>query len=614
MQLPSRDQEQGRVVYVDRALWQKLAHATTTPEFARAWLALQCSMIGDVRAAVVVCGEPDVGPFRPVASFPDESSTGSRLNQACQAALEGGEPRISEAETGDETLMLAYPLRVDDRCYGVVGVELRPAAGDSSTVLRQLQWGSSWLDAWMRREHSHDEQQMVERLMAVLELLGATLAQPRFRAAAAALATELAAQLGCDRVSIGVLRNGHCDVIALSHSALDDSRMNLLRAIGAAMDEAVDQGSVLLYPPADDSPLVHREHQRLVEEYGNGAVLSVPLLADEVAFGALLLERPRGTGFDPGDVELCKSVALAVGSPLDSKRREDRSVIRKVLDGLGYGLGSVFGRQFLGRKLLAAGCLALAAVAVFGRGEYRVSADALVEGAVRRIVTAPIDGYLLSVDARPGDAVVAGQALASFDDRDLRLQRIQLASERGQLAARLQDATARGQRADALMISAQIEQNDAELALVDEQLARIELRAPFDGIVVGGDLSQSLGAPVSRGTPMLEVAPLDAYRVVLEVDEHDVAALAAGQSGSVLLAALPEAPLSLTVQRITPVANAAEGRNVFRVEADLGAADPRVRPGMRGVAKVGIERRRLAWIWTHELLRWIRLKLWAWTP
>jgi hypothetical protein len=71
----------------------------------------------------------------------------------------------------------------------------------------------------------------------------------------------------------------------------------------------------------------------------------------------------------------------------------------------------------------------------------------------------------------------------------------------------------------------------------------------------------------------------------------------------------------LTVKKITPVSAAKEGRNFFRIEAQLeGDAGARLRPGMEGVAKVSVEDRHLAWIWTRELANWIRLKFWAWTP
>ncbi len=38
------------------------------------------------------------------------------------------------------------------------------------------------------------------------------------------------------------------------------------------------------------------------------------------------------------------------------------------------------------------------------------------------------------------------------------------------------------------------------------------------------------------------------------------------------------------------------------------------RPGMEGVAKIDIDRRRLAWIWGHRLTDWLRLALWSVRP
>ena len=63
-----------------------------------------------------------------------------------------------------------------------------------------------------------------------------------------------------------------------------------------------------------------------------------------------------------------------------------------------------------------------------------------------------------------------------------------------------------------------MKQIDAQLELIDAQLARMRLTAPFSGVVVSGDLSQSLGSPVEHGQVLFEVAPLDAYRVILEVE------------------------------------------------------------------------------------------------
>ena len=114
---------------------------------------------------------------------------------------------------------------------------------------------------------------------------------------------------------------------------------------------------------------------------------------------------------------------------------------------------------------------------------------------------------------------------------------------------------------------------------------------------------------------MWELAPLDAYRVILHVDERDIADVKVGEKGELVLSSMPGEPHALTVAKITPVSMPKEGRNVFRVEAQIDArGDTRLRPGMEGVAKVDVDERRLISIWTRRLTDWVELKLWSWLP
>ena len=130
-----------------------------------------------------------------------------------------------------------------------------------------------------------------------------------------------------------------------------------------------------------------------------------------------------------------------------------------------------------------------------------------------------------------------------------------------------------------------------------------------------GDLTQELGSPVEQGKVLFEIAPLDAYRVVLQVDEQQVADVRSGQRGELVLSSLPGVHYPLTVKTVTPVNVAKEGRNLFRVEAPLNVKpDGRLRPGMEGVAKIRSDERSLLWIGTHRLTDWLRLALWEYMP
>ena len=274
----------------------------------------------------------------------------------------------------------------------------------------------------------------------------------------------------------------------------------------------------------------------------------------------------------------------------------------------------LFGPGHWGRKLILAALVLVLGFCQFARGPYRVAAEARVEGAVQRAMVAPFDGFLATATVRAGDTVHEGDTLATLDDRDLVLERLRYVTERAQHLGEYDQALSQGNRADAARYRALADESVAQIRLVDEELQRTRITAPFDGLVVSGDLSQSIGSPVRRGDLLFEIAPLHDWRVVLRVPESQVADVAPNQTGSVMVSALPELPLPFTVLRIVPVAEAHDGRMLFRVDAALDATTPRLRPGMEGLGQIDAGRQRLVWIWFRSLLHWVRLESWAWLP
>ncbi len=99
---------------------------------------------------------------------------------------------------------------------------------------------------------------------------------------------------------------------------------------------------------------------------------------------------------------------------------------------------------------------------------------------------------------------------------------------------------------------------------------------------------------------------------MLNVDERDIAEVASGQQGELALSAISGETMPFTVTKVTPVSVVEDGNNFLRVEARLGQSSERLRPGMEGIGKIHIERRKLAWIWTHRLVDWLRLWVWSW--
>jgi len=109
---------------------------------------------------------------------------------------------------------------------------------------------------------------------------------------------------------------------------------------------------------------------------------------------------------------------------------------------------------------------------------------------------------------------------------------------------------------------------------------------------------------------LFEVASMDSYRLILEINEHDVAGIEPEQRGVLRFSAIPGNKHALTTTSIVPVALTRDRKSVFSVEAELDEKSDNLRPGMRGVAKIRVGEKPLVWIWTHRLIAKMRLWLW----
>jgi len=594
--------------------WRQFGAARSPEEFCRHWLAVQCHAIGEVLDAVVVLQKPGTEGFAPLAAWPEARRERPGTTQIAERALREGRGLVEGQ--GTETYQIAYPVRLDGAVRGVVALEItwREAAG-LQAAMRQLQWGSAWLEVLLRR-HADPVEAARQRIKLILQLTAIFLERPQFKEAIADLCTEAATRLACERVTLALGQAGGLRVEAVSHTVQFDRNANLLAAVTAAMAEALDQRESLVFPQdAEARPVVTLAHAELARLSGADSIASVPLMSKGRALGALTLERAAGLRFDAPTLELLEGLASMLGPLLELRLEQGRSLAAQAATRAHGFWARLVGPRHAGLKL-GVGVLGAAALfLIFASGEYRVGAEARIEGKVQRTLTAPFQGFARESAHRAGDTVRQGEVLARLDDRDLRLEHARLSANRDQLGKQYREAMAKRDRAQARIVSSQLEQVQAQIALTEEHLARTEIVAPFDGVLVSGDLTQSLGAPLERGQALFEIAPLDAYRVVLQVDEHRVADVRTGQRGELVLSSMPGERLPIVLEKITPVTTAKEGRNTFRVEAQLeGGADPRLRPGMEGVAKVAVGEQRFAWIWTREIVNWFRLKLWAWTP
>jgi len=448
---------------------------------------------------------------------------------------------------------------------------------------------------------------------ALLALQATFLSHSRFNEAATALMTDLAVKFELDRVSIGFYEHGQSQIKAISHTADINSKYETNRTIAAAMDEAIEQAQVITHPEhRNTQPYVVLAHAKLIRGTGNQAC-TIPLVDNGNMFGAITIERNADSAFNTEEIALFENLASLLAPILLLKWKDSHSWLTRLSHAYTNWKQQLMTHDNAKLKVgFYIGLIAILA-SLFIPIKYNISAPARLEGSIQRALVAPENGYLQQAYVRPGDKVTKGQVLVALADQELLLEKRRWESELAQYENAYNASLAQSDRVQMAINQSKAEVARTELVLIEEKLVRANILAPFDGVIIQGDLLQSLGAPVKRGEVLLSIAPSDSFRLMIEVDERDIAKIKTKQSGKVALISLPGKKLSFHVLRITPVATTKDGRNFFEVEGEItpDTAIP-LRPGLDGVAKISAGKRPLIWTLTHRIFNWLSMTLWSW--
>jgi len=289
----------------------------------------------------------------------------------------------------------------------------------------------------------------------------------------------------------------------------------------------------------------------------------------------------------------------------------DRWFGAKLAGGLRKGLAAMVGPRHTWLKAAAILICAFLAFAIFAKGTYTAEAKFTLQAERRQVVPAPFEGILESVNVKVGQEVVAGRTvLAALDTTELREQLGAARVERDQALKSAAEAMRDEETVRAQIARQEARKAEASIRLLEGRIRQASIRSLVSGTVVEGDLDRHIGRRVQLGEPLFHVAPLDSLRAELLVSEDQIADVQVAQNGQLAALGEPDKHFAFVVERINPVAEVVEQRNVFKVRVRLKQVRQWMRPGMTGVAKIEIDHRPYVYIWTRRLVNWLRMKLW----
>jgi len=529
-----------------------------------------------------------------------------------EKALAKGSLVLSPVDGDPHAHAVIVPLRLATEERVATAVLLRSSDKNAVEATRQLLELIAGLVA-MTQTHlvQQGRDTALQKLHGALAVLAGINSQNRFRGVAMAFCNETASQWRCERVSLGFLKGRYVRVKAMSHAEHFSRKMRLVQDIEATMEECLDQDCEVPFPTSDEIACISRAAGELSASQGGSALLSLPLRREGKPSAVVTLERGAGREFSPDEVETVRLACDLCAPRLMNLHDHDRWVGARAAASVRRVLAIVVGAQYTWAKVAAMLACALVVFLIFAKGWYRVKAPFVLEAISQYKIAAPFEGYLKSVELEVGDSVLKDEtALAELDTAELRLQ---LAASMAEEAGYLKQADAAmrdGKTADAQIAQANADKVKAQIDLLKHRIDQARILSPVTGTLVTGDLKRQIGAPVQTGQVLFEVAPLDSLRAELYVPEDEVFDVAVGQEGNLATATYPGQYIRFVVERINPAAEVVNNRNVFRVRARLLDTQTWMRPGMEGVAKVSVEKRHYAWIWSRKVVNWVRMKLW----
>jgi membrane fusion protein, multidrug efflux system len=196
-------------------------------------------------------------------------------------------------------------------------------------------------------------------------------------------------------------------------------------------------------------------------------------------------------------------------------------------------------------------------------------------------VVSEIDALVRDLPFQEGAPIRKGDLIAQLDDRQLQAQATRAQALRDQKQTnftRISGLTASGaatqQQSDDA--TSELKVAEADLGVIQAQLARTRIVAPFSG--VAGARRISPGALARAGTPITDLVQLDQLKVTFAVPERYYPLLKRGAKVKISTTAYSNYELDGTIEVIEPMVD--QATRSTRVIAHVANPEAKFRPGM----------------------------------
>ena len=367
--------------------------------------------------------------------------------------------------------------------------------------------------------------------------------------------------LGCDRVTVAILRQGHCKVEAVSGQDTIDSRSNVVTLLGKLATRVVKSGEPLWYGGSTEDlpPQIEEAIEDYVDQSYTKSLAVIPLREPKqidvgnTATGGLPAEELAHTGKINGALiieQIESDIPRDILAPrLDLVYEHSAAALSNAIDhnslflmpiwrAIGKSRWVVEARMLPRTVTITATILLLLLAGLVIPTDFDMRAKGALVPKTKREVFAPTPGEVIDVMADNGSKVNEGDILVQLRNPTLEIQKKdiegkynaaqeQLSSAVHQLTAPNSGLTQQEKvrlQGEVAKLTIDVRSLGDQLDVIKEQVEKLTVRSPITGQVITWDVKKTLqNRPVETGQVLMTIAAADTdYEVELYMPEPRV--------------------------------------------------------------------------------------------
>jgi len=368
--------------------------------------------------------------------------------------------------------------------------------------------------------------------------------------------------LGCDRVTVAVLRQGSCKVEAVSGQDTIDARSNVVTLLGKLATRVVKSGEPLWYGGSTEDlpPQIEEAIEDYVDQSYTKSLAVIPLrepkqteagspssggqvAVEELShtgkiIGALVIEQiesdiPRDILAPRLDL-VYEHSARALSNSID----HNSLFLMPVWKTIGKSRWVVEARTLPKTVTITATVITLLLAGLLIPGSFDMKAKGTLQPVKKRVVFAPMPIDIRDVIHDTGDSVQEGEPLLIGRNPDLEIKKREIEGQYNaaveSLAAVMQQLTNPSPNmspqerlkleGDEAKLRPQVKSLEEQLEHVNKRVEELTVRAPITGKIITWDVKRELqNRPVETGQVLMTIAAADSdYEVELKMPERRI--------------------------------------------------------------------------------------------